>query len=46
MAIVGLTYRPTPLGSVSLACVATMLAIMLASPRPQPPLIVDAEKSP
>ncbi|RHZ55013.1 hypothetical protein CDV55_100368 [Aspergillus turcosus] len=43
MAIVGSTYRPTPLGSASLACVAAMLAIVLASPRPKPPMISDAE---
>ncbi|RHZ53248.1 putative ABC multidrug transporter [Aspergillus thermomutatus] len=43
IAIVGSTYRPTPLGSASLACVAATLAIVLASPRPQSPLISDAE---
>jgi ABC-type multidrug transport system fused ATPase/permease subunit len=43
MAIVGSTYRPTPLGSASLAFVAAMLAIVLASPRPKPPMISDAE---
>ncbi|GAQ10287.1 ATP-binding cassette transporter abc4 [Aspergillus lentulus] len=42
MAIVGSTYRPTALASASLACVAAMLVIVLASPRPRP-LISDAE---
>jgi ABC-type multidrug transport system fused ATPase/permease subunit len=42
MAIVGSTYRPTPLASTSLACVAAMLIVVFASPRPRP-LISNAE---
>ncbi|KAH1469916.1 hypothetical protein KXV58_001812 [Aspergillus fumigatus] len=42
MVIVGSTYRPTAFASASLACVAAMLVIVLASPRPRP-LISDAE---
>ncbi|GFG23766.1 ATP-binding cassette transporter abc4 [Aspergillus udagawae] len=42
MAIVGSTYRPTFLASASLACVAAMLVVVFASPRPRP-LISNAE---
>lgn len=41
--IVGSTYRPSSLAAVSLACLAIVVAIILATPRPIHPFLPDTE---
>ena len=41
--IVGSTYRPSPLGTALLACLAVVVVVILASPRPTRPFLPDTE---